>query len=703
MSKCHSAHTEATPIAEESEQDIRHSLLHNVQQNCSSEAASEVDYDKRREKPVSPNAGEDDAESTLLHRQSGHKPEVSYEVGGEDEDDVEEDDGVPYDRGWAWMVVLGSFVNFALLTGYLRARAVFFVDLLRQFRAPASQTALLFAIHSGVYSLSGVYVMNVILGRLGCRKTALIGAILLSLSAILSSLANDLTAIICLQSILLGIADAMLISPSEVLMAAYFRRRRSLGIAIAKVGASVGILFMPLLVAYLLDHYGLHGALLLTGGACLHSVPAVLLLRPTSYFTKRQRERRERECVKSGCGRGGVGGGGTSHEVDCRNGHSDAGNVHDGDFRKGDRVNKECLGHVQMQTLNNGAAHELTSSTGSRRNEDLGHVQMQTLNNGVIREPDSRRGSRWNEDLEYAQMQRLNNACIPTMGRETNLSRNCEGALKIPTFGRQSKCIAMNNDDKGLETRNGQSCGGTSTETHAAQPKSGTKPHDVRPDSGAAARTQQVLECLKSSLFVLDLSLFRRPLFRLLFLYCLLCSSVNVTNSYLPAVATENGVSEQQAALLLSIIGGLDVVSRLGSGLLADKKVIRVPTMIIASFLVLGTCNQLVRFMTSFPHFVALAVLQGLLAGVSNCMVPILMLEFVGVENMGKGIGFFILASGAFMAGFYPLLGYIRDITGSYAVVYHVIGGTILAAAGLLSMEGVVRRWERREEICQSL
>ena len=41
--------------------------------------------------------------------------------------------------------------------------------------------------------------MNVWVGHLGERRTVLIGAMLMSLSAILSSLANDMMLIICLQ------------------------------------------------------------------------------------------------------------------------------------------------------------------------------------------------------------------------------------------------------------------------------------------------------------------------------------------------------------------------------------------------------------------------------------------------------------------------------------------------------------------------
>ncbi|KAK7500639.1 hypothetical protein BaRGS_00008214, partial [Batillaria attramentaria] len=135
----------------------------------------------------------DDAASGLL---GSGEPEVTQEP-------EEDDDGVPYDRGWAWIVVLGCFLNYLLVNGCSKSTGVIFVALRNHFRAPASHTALLFAVKAGVFSIGGLYVMNVVVSRLGYRKTALIGAVFLSLSGILASLANEINAIIFLQSILL--------------------------------------------------------------------------------------------------------------------------------------------------------------------------------------------------------------------------------------------------------------------------------------------------------------------------------------------------------------------------------------------------------------------------------------------------------------------------------------------------------------------
>ena len=46
-------------------------------------------------------------------------------------------------------------MNFILLSGYLKSSGVFFVALLSKFNAPATHTALLFAIRAGIFSICG--------------------------------------------------------------------------------------------------------------------------------------------------------------------------------------------------------------------------------------------------------------------------------------------------------------------------------------------------------------------------------------------------------------------------------------------------------------------------------------------------------------------------------------------------------------------
>ena len=90
-----------------------------------------------------------------------------------------------------------------------------------------------------------------------------------------------------------GLGMSMLNMPATVLLGFYFRRRRSLANSITKCGVGVGAVAFPPIVTYLLNQYGLRGALLLMGGVCLNTLVAAMLFRPTSFYKKRKRLRSE--------------------------------------------------------------------------------------------------------------------------------------------------------------------------------------------------------------------------------------------------------------------------------------------------------------------------------------------------------------------------------------------------------------------------
>lgn len=212
--------------------------------------------------------------------------------GGASDADIP-DDGVPYDKGWAWMVVLGAFINFFIAAGYNSANFVFFVKFLDEFEAPVSKTALLYGVKQAVNSIVGLFVMNALVGRIGVRKTVLMGGFFISLSAILGSFATDLTSLILTQAVFHGLGLSMTGMSPTLLIGYFFRRRRSLANSISKCGVGVGSMVFPPMTTYFLQEYGLRGSLLLMGGICLNNLTAAALMRPTSFYKKRKRLRSE--------------------------------------------------------------------------------------------------------------------------------------------------------------------------------------------------------------------------------------------------------------------------------------------------------------------------------------------------------------------------------------------------------------------------
>ncbi len=66
----------------------------------------------------------------------------------------------PIDRGWAWMVVLGAFVNLFVTMSIIKSFGIIFVELLQYYQRSATETAAFFPIWSAFGFMTGIKVMH---------------------------------------------------------------------------------------------------------------------------------------------------------------------------------------------------------------------------------------------------------------------------------------------------------------------------------------------------------------------------------------------------------------------------------------------------------------------------------------------------------------------------------------------------------------
>lgn len=123
------------------------------------------------------------------------------------------------------------------------------------------------------------------------------------------------------------------------------------------------------------------------------------------------------------------------------------------------------------------------------------------------------------------------------------------------------------------------------------------------------------------------------------FLLALFFNSLPSSNLFLPSLAVSRGLTEFEAAYLLSINAGTDTVFRVIAGLVLDFKIFRNKRPIIynAMTFVQATTVVLIPSMTSFVSFAVLVSVEGVAQGIKNAQVSILsMLTIVlwnGIEN----------------------------------------------------------------------
>jgi MFS family permease len=167
--------------------------------------------------------------------------------------------------------------------------------------------------------------------------------------------------------------------------------------------------------------------------------------------------------------------------------------------------------------------------------------------------------------------------------------------------------------------------------------------------------------------------------FRWMYLATLLASvALFVPLVFLPTAAVAGGVSPVAAAALIGVIGVASTVGRLVIGALADRAG-RVRTF-QASFAVLAASFPIWLVGTSWPWFVAFAIVLGTGYGGWIALQPTVLAGLFGVRGLGGLVGLVYTAAGVGALVGPPLAGVLVDATGGFGWAIAAAGACGLAA-----------------------
>lgn len=187
--------------------------------------------------------------------------------------------------------------------------------------------------------------------------------------------------------------------------------------------------------------------------------------------------------------------------------------------------------------------------------------------------------------------------------------------------------------------------------------------------------------------------------FEFLMLYAswvLVTTALFVPFVYLPSYVAIHGGSQVAGAALLSLLGGVSILGRLGIGVFGDR--IGTARLFKTSVFLMAVSYLFWIVAPSYGWLVAFAVALGLGYGLRIALMPAVLIELFGVQNLGAILGVFFTASGV-SAVLGPLLaGLIVDATGNYQW-----GISFALAAGILGFVAVVPlRISRNEDTTHS-
>ncbi|XP_053407788.1 monocarboxylate transporter 12-like isoform X2 [Mercenaria mercenaria] len=194
------------------------------------------------------------------------------------------------DKGWAWVVLAGSFGTFCLMGGTQFASGIVHMILLEKYQTSVSLTSVAGAVHTSLISI-GAPLSSFVLERNSCRVAIVTCGCLFFLGYLGTAFAPNIECVIFTYGVVAGVGGALGFTASMVVVGYNFQRRRNIAMGIAVAGVGFGITFLAPLIQFIYKEYGSFGFFLLISAIYAQSIVFGMLAIPSKLelYTKARR------------------------------------------------------------------------------------------------------------------------------------------------------------------------------------------------------------------------------------------------------------------------------------------------------------------------------------------------------------------------------------------------------------------------------
>lgn len=221
---------------------------------------------------------------------SEQKPEQKLELKEEDEEEEEEEAidtaavVVPPDSGWAWVVMVASFLCCTVIDGIVFCSPMIQEELMKQFNVGKTYVAFVSSLLSGCYLMAGPFV-SALANRFGFRPVTCFGAVFAAICFGIASFAESVEFLFIVYGVLGGIGFCMVYIPAVVIIGFYFEKWRALATGLALCGSGVGTFVFSPVTNLLLETTGWRKTLAIQGCFILCCAIFGLAFRPIQPIT----------------------------------------------------------------------------------------------------------------------------------------------------------------------------------------------------------------------------------------------------------------------------------------------------------------------------------------------------------------------------------------------------------------------------------
>ncbi|KAJ0060411.1 hypothetical protein NL108_010213, partial [Boleophthalmus pectinirostris] len=121
---------------------------------------------------------------------------------------------------------------------------------------------------------------SVLVERLGCRATIMLGGVLSGVGMAASSFTQSIIELYITAGVITGLGFCFSFQPAVTILGHYFVRRRAFANAMSSTGTALGLCVLPFLGNYLHIEYGWRGSFLILGAVLLNCCACGAVMRP---------------------------------------------------------------------------------------------------------------------------------------------------------------------------------------------------------------------------------------------------------------------------------------------------------------------------------------------------------------------------------------------------------------------------------------
>ncbi|GAB0100905.1 Major facilitator superfamily [Sergentomyia squamirostris] len=579
------------------------------------------------------------------------------------------------DGGWGWVATFGvSLINLATRS-IEPSFGLLFGDLLRDLDVGTTGAAIIMSALDVMMNFSGLFV-GPLLKEFSYRKVAIAGSLLCALGLALTSMASSMPHILATYSVINGIGVGLATSAAFVALNHYFKKRRGQAVGLSMAGTALGMLIMPQLVRILLETFGFRGAVLLLSGLALHATVGATLLQPAKWHLKEEEVDIEMVPLPA--------------DVKAIQ------PIQEDDEEEMPEITTLLYDNKRFPANDIGAEQERVRKTsrlgvvnGMKKN--FSEMAMSTTigvcGNGMVKRPTFPR------IMSNAEMN------MEIRKRKESVISN----LSHLDFSGSYLQIHVNTGDDDNEDIDYEVIRRVKTHVGMCSMNSFNKPPNVASINTIQSEIGlQMIKPKKQNFWkrfssIMDLDILRDRIYlNLLFGLSIFYVAEMNFKMVTPFFLANLGYAKGDVAFCLSITAITDILARVILPPICDRLVIPKRHVFMVAIFFVGITRSIIAEQTGWTQLIVWLSISGFFRGAALSNFTLTVSEYCTLEKLPAAFGWHMVGKAIFVVALGPLIGVIRDLTGSYPICIHAQTCCIMMCCLAWSIEYLWKYFSRK-------